>query len=142
MGFISKIFGKGEAPSEEYIEIDMNRDIGKKAKIGDDGLIYVSDVFGESIKGQEYFKFDKPDVNTDAVLETLNEVKLYALADKLKQMAVEVFGLEPEMVYGTNKQKNQKTRFLWQDMPGMDLNYKATYSGESGKKNKRRRETP
>ncbi len=108
----------------------------KKAKIGDDGLIYVSDVFGESIKGQEYFKFDKPDVNTDAVLETLNEVKLYALADKLKQMAVEVFGLEPEMVYGTNKQKNQKTRFLWQDMPGMDLNYKATYSGESGKKNK------
>lgn len=33
MGFISKIFGKEEAPSEEYIEIDINKDVGKKAKI-------------------------------------------------------------------------------------------------------------
>ena len=33
MGFISKMFGKGETPSEEYIEIDINKDVGKKAKI-------------------------------------------------------------------------------------------------------------
>jgi SepF-like predicted cell division protein (DUF552 family) len=33
MGNISKMFGKGETPSEEYIEIDINRDVGKKAKI-------------------------------------------------------------------------------------------------------------
>ena len=33
MGLISKMFGKGETPSEEYIEIDINKDVGKKAKI-------------------------------------------------------------------------------------------------------------
>ncbi len=33
MGFVSKIFGKKEVPSEEYIEIDINKDVGKKAKI-------------------------------------------------------------------------------------------------------------
>ena len=33
MGFISKMFGKDDVPSEEYIEIDINKDVGKKAKI-------------------------------------------------------------------------------------------------------------
>jgi SepF-like predicted cell division protein (DUF552 family) len=36
MGFISKIkdvFGREKVPGEEYIEVDISRDIGKKAKI-------------------------------------------------------------------------------------------------------------
>ncbi|MFC1685976.1 cell division protein SepF [Nanoarchaeota archaeon] len=36
MGFMSKIkdaFGKEEMPEEEYIEVDISRDVGKKAKI-------------------------------------------------------------------------------------------------------------
>lgn len=103
--------------------------ICEKARIGDDGLIYVSDVLGES-NGEEYMKFEKPSINTDAVLESLGEVKLYALADNLKQMAVEIFGIAPEMVYGTDKQKNQKTKFLWTDMPGLDFNFKATHANK------------
>ena len=33
MSFIGKLFGKESAPGEEYIEVDIARDIGKKAKI-------------------------------------------------------------------------------------------------------------
>lgn len=36
MGFLSKIksaLGKKEMPEEEYLEVDLSRDIGKKAKI-------------------------------------------------------------------------------------------------------------
>lgn len=112
----------------------LENGVCEKGKIGADGLIYVSDILGES-NGEEWMKFEQPYINTDGVLASFNEVKLYGLADGLKKMAVEIFGIAPEMVYGTDKQKNQKTRFLWQDMPGMDLNYKATYSGKTGKKN-------
>ena len=44
-------------------------------------------------------------------------IKVYHFADYLKEMAVNLFGLTPQQVYGSDKQKNVKTALLWEDMP-------------------------
>lgn len=44
-------------------------------------------------------------------------VKLYSFADGLKNLCVEFFGLKPEQVYGTDKQKNTTTNIKWEDIP-------------------------
>ena len=44
-------------------------------------------------------------------------IKVYHFADPLKEMAIDLFGLKAEHVYGSDDQKNQKTELLWQNMP-------------------------
>ena len=44
-------------------------------------------------------------------------VKLYSFADGLKGLCVEFFGLRPEQVYGTDKEKNTKTHVRGEDTP-------------------------
>ena len=45
-------------------------------------------------------------------------IKMYSFADGLKNLCVEFFGLKPEQVYGTDKQKNQEVSHLrWENMP-------------------------
>ena len=44
-------------------------------------------------------------------------VKLYSFADELKRICVELFGLQPNHVYGTNEEKNTPTHLFWRDMP-------------------------
>lgn len=46
-------------------------------------------------------------------------VKRYSFASTLKEIAVGLFGLKEENIYGNNIQKNQKTSFNWSDMPGV-----------------------
>lgn len=41
---------------------------------------------------------------------------IYSFADYLKELCV-LFGLSPEMVYGTDEQKNQFTHIRWDNMP-------------------------
>ena len=92
----------------------------RKAKLGDDGLIYVSDVFGESSTGEEYMPFQPPHVNVDALLDDMGEVKIYAMADGLKEIAMNYFGLSYESVYGTDEQKNRlQEHLLWENMLGV-----------------------
>ena len=88
----------------------------KKARLDKNGNIEVSDVFGETTD-EEYFPFKEPHVNVEAVMEQMNSVKLYALADPLKRMAIDIFGLEEDKVYGTDDDKNQPTKLKWKDMP-------------------------
>jgi hypothetical protein len=40
-------------------------------------------------------------------------VKLYDFADSLKEFCINMFGLLEEQVYGTDEQKNIKTKFKW-----------------------------
>ena len=44
-------------------------------------------------------------------------VKPYSFADGLKNLCIEFFGLKPEQVYGTDKQKNTPTKVKWEDTP-------------------------
>lgn len=47
-------------------------------------------------------------------------IKSYSLAAPLKTIAVELFDIKPENVYGTDKQKNEKIEhLLWENMPGV-----------------------
>ena len=46
-------------------------------------------------------------------------IKQYSFASTLKEIAVGLFGLKEENIYGSNMQKNQKTYFNWSDMPGV-----------------------
>lgn len=41
---------------------------------------------------------------------------IYFFADKLKEIAVDLFGLEPRQVYGTNEEKNTLTKITWKSM--------------------------
>jgi hypothetical protein len=91
----------------------------KKAKINDAGVIEVSDIFGErSGKANgEYFPFQEPYVNVEAVMGQMKSVKMYALADPLKRIAIDVLGLPEDKVYGTDDDKNEPTNLKWKDMP-------------------------
>jgi hypothetical protein len=47
-------------------------------------------------------------------------IKSYSLAAPLKTIATELFDINPENVYGTNEQKNEKIEHLrWENMPGV-----------------------
>ena len=47
-------------------------------------------------------------------------VKKYSFADPLKQMAISLFGLKHEQVYGTEEHKKQVVpHLLWENMPGV-----------------------
>lgn len=43
-------------------------------------------------------------------------VKTFAFADRLKQIAISVFGLTYDQVYGTDDDKNTDTKILWKSM--------------------------
>jgi len=95
----------------------IEKNVCKKAKLNDNGEIEVSDIFGENVNGQEYFAFKKPKVNTDAVIDQMNSVKIYALADPLKQMSIDLLGLPEDQVYGTDSDKSKDTNIKWENMP-------------------------
>lgn len=43
-------------------------------------------------------------------------VNIYYFADKLKEIAIDLFGLRPEQVFGTDEEKNSETRITWKSM--------------------------
>lgn len=87
--------------------------------IGDDGnlLINTQDITGTS--GYGIFDVTRKDnIFVDyAEKELWPYIKVYHFADYLKDMCVNLFGLNPKNVYGTDEQKNECTPFKWEDMP-------------------------
>lgn len=72
-------------------------------------------------KGWGVFDVDRKD---EAFVEYAEEemwphVKMYSFADTLKSLAVHLFGLRPEQVYGSEEDKNSLTQFRWENMPGI-----------------------
>ena len=96
--------------------------ICKTSRLSKNGEIEVTDILGEKPADMEWIPFKDPHVDVDKLFE--NELKdyiqLYALANSLKQMAVDILGLKPQQVFGTDKQKNSLTNILWEDMPGKE----------------------
>tara|TARA_R100001163_G_C5065372_1_gene203317 strand:- start:109 stop:951 length:843 start_codon:yes stop_codon:yes gene_type:complete len=95
--------------------------ICKVSRLTDDGQIEVTDIFGENPTGEKFFPFKDPHVNVDSLFdnELRHFVKIYALADTLKEMAVKILGLSEEQVFGSDEDKNSKTSLKWEDMPGV-----------------------
>jgi len=100
--------------------------ICKSARLTDVGEIEVTDIFGER-GGDDWMLFQEPLINTTALIQDLNHCRMYALADTLKDIAINTLGLPRHKVYGTDEDKETHTQFLWENMPGVitpkDLNY-------------------
>jgi hypothetical protein len=87
--------------------------------IGDDGnlLINTQDITGTS--GYGIFDVTRKDsiFVEYAQRELWPYIKVYHFADYLKDMSVNLFGLDSKNVYGNDDQKNESTPFLWEEMP-------------------------
>lgn len=87
--------------------------------ISDDGelLINTEDITGKS--GYGIFDVTRKDnVFVDyAERDLWPYIKVYHFADPLKEMAINLFDLNPINIYGTNDQKNESTDLSWEDMP-------------------------
>lgn len=46
------------------------------------------------------------------------KVEVFSLAGAIKEICVDILGLEPRLVYGSNDDKETLTDYCWQDMPG------------------------
>jgi hypothetical protein len=93
----------------------------KTSRLSKDGRIEVTDIFGENPTSEDFFLFEEPNVDINSLFE--NEVgrfvRLYALADTLKDMSISILGLTEAQVFGTDEDKNSKTSLRWEDMPGV-----------------------
>lgn len=49
-------------------------------------------------------------------------IKIYHFADPLKEMAINLFNINPKHVYGNNDDKNSSTHLLWKDIPLSEKN--------------------
>jgi hypothetical protein len=77
--------------------------------INDNGELYISDWLGDKrFEGVLDITRDNPTMR--GFLRTVNPfIKVYPLAEPLKKIAVELLGLKPEQVNGTDEQKNEIT---------------------------------
>ena len=70
------------------------------SRLSDDGHIEVTDILGDKPANMDWIPFKEPHVDVTSLFE--NELKeyiqLYALANSLKEMAVNILGLKPEQV--------------------------------------------
>ena len=98
--------------------------IAKSVRLTDLGKIEVTDIFDESISGQEWMPFHPPHVDVESLFsnELGSFVKLYSFAHKLKQLCVDVLGLDKELVFGNDQQKNTKTHIKWDSIKSSTKN--------------------
>lgn len=100
----------------------LSREMIKSFYIDENGKLIVetSDTNGEVGFGE----FDVTRKDNDFVQYACKElwpyVKVYHFADPLKEMAINIFGLEPQQVYGSDKDKNTLTHILWDNIPFND----------------------
>ena len=103
----------------------------ERPRLSQDGSVEVTDILGETTDGLEWIPFEPPYVDTKKLFE--NElgsfIKMYALADSLKEVAVSVLGLDRKQAFGTDEDKNSNTNLKWQDMPGVINKSKASSLG-------------
>jgi len=93
--------------------------ICKASRINKAGKIEVTDIFSENVSGKEWFPFESPHVDVGSLFDDrLGEfVRTYAFADTLKEFAINTFGLDRELIYGSNEEKDTKTYLKWENIP-------------------------
>lgn len=89
--------------------------LARSAYVNERGRLVVE----TSDQGMQEFDIDSRE---PAVVQFMYEnvwpfIKKFSCADYLKSFCVDVLGLKPEQVYGTNEQKNTPTKLLWENMP-------------------------
>ena len=91
----------------------------KSSRLTKKGTIEVTDILDEKVNGKEWFPLRAPFVDVESLFEerVSHHIKIYSFAEKLKDLAVNVLGIERRLVYGTDKDKNKKTDLKWENMP-------------------------
>ena len=91
----------------------------QSARLGPNGSIEVTDILGEKVSGEEWFCFSSQYVDTESLFNDRlgDSIRVYAFAKKLKEFSIDLFNLDPNLVFGSDKDKNTKTDLLWKDMP-------------------------
>tara|TARA_R110002012_G_scaffold214684_2_gene385777 strand:- start:4097 stop:4852 length:756 start_codon:yes stop_codon:yes gene_type:complete len=87
----------------------------KKTRLSEKGVVEVTDIFGETLEDKEWFEFCNENLNVSKLFEDHlgNYIRIYGLADTLKDLCVDVLGLTYDQAYGTDKDKNSKTNIRW-----------------------------
>jgi len=93
--------------------------ICSESRLSTSGDIEITDVFGEKKKGVEWIPFSQENMNVELLrTEHLDKyVKIYGLADTLKDMCVNILGLSHDQAYGTDDDKNSNSTIKWEDIP-------------------------
>jgi hypothetical protein len=94
----------------------------KKSRLSQTGEVEVTDVFGERANEDDWFAFSKENVNINKLTEEClgPYIKMYGLADTLKDMCVDIFGIPRNQCYGTDEEKNSLTDIRWENIPHTD----------------------
>ena len=93
--------------------------ICKSSRLSQDGSVEVTDILDEKVQGKEWFPFSSHHVNVDSLFEDRlgDSIRIYAFAKQLKEFCIDLFNLDPKLVFGSDKDKNTKTPLLWKNMP-------------------------
>ena len=97
----------------------------KKSRLSEKGTVEVSDIFGETLEDREWFEFSDKNLNVSKLFEDHlgNYIRIYGLADTLKDLCIDVLGLTYEQAYGTDKDKNSKTSIKWSSVDKKKKDY-------------------
>lgn len=97
----------------------LSREMIKDFYIDDNGKLIVQTSDNDGNVGFGEFDVTRKD---SAFVEYAHKelwpyIKVYHFADALKEMSIHLFGLNPSHVYGGDKEKNEPTHLLWENMP-------------------------
>jgi len=95
--------------------------ISKNVRLSVENTIEVTDVFGETKEDQEWFEFSDKNLSIKKLFnDSLGKyIRIYGLADTLKDICVDVLGLSESQAYGSDEQKNSLTGIRWENMPNI-----------------------
>lgn len=99
----------------------LSKEMIKDFYIDDNGklIVQTSDSNGNVGYGEfDVTRKDSPFVEY-AHRELWPYIKVYHFADPLKEMAINLFNINPQQVYGSDDEKNKPTHLLWEDIPSV-----------------------
>lgn len=87
--------------------------------ISEDGKLIINTQDSDGKSGYGEFDVTRKDMAFVDYAETnlWPYIKVYHFADPLKEMAISLFGLKANEVYGSDEDKNKFTELLWENMP-------------------------
>ena len=81
--------------------------VSKSARLSLSGSVEVTDVLDDKVQGEDWFPFRAPYVDTEALFNDRlgDSIRLYAFARKLKDLSIDLFGLDKELVLEATRTK-------------------------------------
>lgn len=97
----------------------QSKEMIKSFFIDEEGKLVIQTVDSNNNEGYGIFDVTRKDKQfvEYADKELWPYIKIYHFADYLKELSINLFGLNPENVYGNDDQKNEQTEILWEKMP-------------------------